>query len=212
MGVRKSRAKCLPATQAVELKPAKLEYFRNGGGTYPGFAFLRTWWEGDGPRAGIAERVLKKLSPGDDPDFGRALRYDVLLPSAAPSEYMDVEHLLARYDSTLPRYGRHAFAQVTITLDDTEPLHVAWERIRAYARSFTHRGLAVVLVLHAPSLALSSNAQHCHLIFPGRLLSSHGFGAAATALCSDSGHREAWELWQAHLATEGAAWFAREPA
>lgn len=44
------------------------------------------------------------------------------------------------------------------------------------------------------------NLPHCHLIVPARFLNSHGFGAAATALCSDPGNREAWQRWQQHLA------------
>ncbi|WP_298671500.1 hypothetical protein [uncultured Sphingomonas sp.] len=196
---KKTTAAPAPAAPTASPAQASLERFCDGGGTHEGFRFLRAWWQGDGPRPGIAGYVLKKLRPGDDPEFGRAARYDVLLPRAAPSEYMVPEHLLARYDEMLPLFARHAFAQITIDLDRSEPLHVGYERVRSYASSFTHSCHAVILVLHQPALALSANAPHCHLIIPARFLTAGGFGAAATALCSDPGHRSAWQAWQAHL-------------
>jgi hypothetical protein len=212
MAARKTKAQQAPAVPTTATEPATLKSFHDGGGTHSGFRFQRSWWQGSGPRAGIAERILKKLQPGDDPDHGRALKHDVLLPANAPSEYMVIEHLLERYDATLPRFGQHAYAQITIDLDPAEPLHVSWERVRRYARSFADTGLAVVLVLHAPSLALSANAAHCHLILPARFLTAHGFGAVASRLCSDPGHCDAWEAWQTHLTGDGQATATGEAA
>ena len=178
--------------------PATLKRYYDGAGPHPHFRFLRAWYDGDGQRGGIAETVLKKLKPGDDPHFGLATKYEVLLPASAPSEYMSVALLLERYDAVLPQFGVHAFAQITVDLSTDEPLHVFYERVRRYAHTFTAQGLAVVLVLHVPSAALSANLPHCHLIIPARSLTAHGFGAAATLLCSDVGNAQAWEAWQQH--------------
>jgi len=47
--------------------------------------------------------------------------------------------------------------------------------------------LAVLMVLHAPYLAGSSNDPHVHLLVPARRLGTNGFGLHARDVCSGNG-------------------------
>lgn len=189
------------ATTTLEAEatvPAVLRQFVNGGGDHADFDFTRYWWEGDGPRAGIAPWIEKKMRPGDDPDYGAAVDTSLVVPRRAPGDYWDIAHLLARFDETLPSFERHAFVQVKIGLPADEPLHVGAEKVRAFARRHfaIERRLAAIIVTHAPALAGSSNQPHVHVIVPSRELGPNGFGVTSYRLCSDSGQQEAWEAWK----------------
>lgn len=186
---------------------AELRCFINGGGMYPNFDFTRYWWASSENRPGIAPWVQKKLKPGSDPEFGQALRADLVLPKAASGDYMNLAFLLDRFDRTLPAYEQHAFVQMKFTLPGCEPLHVGWERVRAFALEYLagERGLAAVIVLHNPGVAGSGNAPHIHVIIPARQLTANGFGATDKGLCSDRGQEECWAAWQALMAKGGVA-------
>lgn len=186
---------------------AELRCFINGGGVYPNFDFTRYWWASSENRPGIAPWVQKKLKPGSDPEFGQALRADLVLPKAASGDYMNLAFLLDRFDRTLPSYEQHAFVQMKFILPGDEPLHVGWERVRAFALEYLagERGLAAVMVLHNPGIAGSGNAPHIHVIVPARQLTANGFGATDKGLCSDRGQEECWAAWQAFLEKGGVA-------
>lgn len=181
---------------------AELKHFSNGAGSQPGFYFQRQWWEGEGPRPGIAPWVEKKIRVGNDPTFGIAARFEVLLPRYAPGEYAMLSHLLARFDATLPAYERHALVQVKIELPSHEPYHVGYEVVRAFARKhFTvERAHPVILVAHLPGTAGSENKAHIHVIALSRELGPNGFGETSYRLCSDKGQADAWEAWLPFLA------------
>ncbi len=198
---RKRRASSSALATTTSLKSAELKQFSNGAGSYPGYQFTRYWW-GDGSRDGITPWVRKKIRPGGDPNFGYAAKCEVLLPADAPGDYADLDFLLDRFDRTLPPYERHAFIQVKVSLDPSEPWHAGYERVRAYARShFAHH--AVILVAHVPCTAgLDGNGSHVHCVVLSRRLGINGFGGACHHLCSDKGHADAWAAWKAHLALE----------
>lgn len=187
--------------------PAELRRFINGAGCHPDFDFMRYWWASSDNRPGIAPWIQKKLTPGSDPEFGQALRADLVLPKAASGEYMNLAFLLDRFDRTLPSYEQHAFVQMKFTLLGDEPLHVGWERVRAFALQYLagERRLAAVLVLHNPGVAGSGNAPHIHVIVPARQLTANGFGATDKGLCSDRGQEECWAAWQVLIGKGGAA-------
>lgn len=112
---------------------------------------------------------------------------------------MSLDHLLTRFDASLPVFERNAYAQVTIDLPRDAPLHLGWERVRSWARQHfpVERSLAAILILHAPHLALSANAPHIHVIVPARRLGANGFGEHARDVNSDEGHRDALGSWLA---------------
>lgn len=180
---------------------AVLRQFVNGGRDHADFDFTSYWWEGGGPRAGIAPWVEKKIRPGDDPRHGVACNVDLVLPRRAPGDYWDIAHLLARFDATMPAFERHALVQVKIGLPDHEALHVGADKVRAFARRHfaIERRLAAILVTHAPGIAGSSNQPHVHVIVPARELGPNGFGVTVHRLCSDSGQQEAWEAWKPYV-------------
>jgi hypothetical protein len=190
-----------PVRAMIAPPPAELKQFSNGGGSLPGLYFQRIWWEGDGPRPGISEWVMKKIFVGADPSFGTAARFEVLLPRYASGEYAVLTHLLARFDATLPAYMHHALVQVKIELPNHEPFHLGYEVVREFARQhFTiERAHPVILVTHLPGMAGSENKSHVHVIVLSRELGPNGFGEISTRLCSDRGQSDAWDAWQPYL-------------
>lgn len=182
---------------ATVIEQAELKSFGKGDAAHPGFSFTRYWWEGAGPRAGIAPWVHKKLNPGDDPTFGKAAKAEMLLPDGAPADYADLAFMLERFDRQQPSYERHVMIQVKLALPEDEPWHVGYERGRAFARShFCGRGFPVILVAHVPSVVgLEGRGSHVHCIVLARPLSINGFGGPSHRLCSDKGYAEALAAW-----------------
>ena len=171
---------------------------------HPDISFTRYWWEDRYNREGIEPWLRKKLYPGEDPIFGVAAKTEVLLPSTASSEYMQVGFLARRFDETLPPFQRHAMVQVKIFLERQEAWHIAYERVRSYAWAhFAHR-FPTILIAHIPAVAgLKGRGNHIHCVVLSRGLTVNGFTGACTALCSDTGYEEAIDAWQAHVAQEG---------
>ena len=196
------------ATNVVALKPAdapapaELKMFTHGDAVHPGFSFSRYWWAGEGPRAGIEPWVRKKLSPGEHPVFGRATRHEVLIPDGAPTEYADLDHLLSRFDRTLPPFERHAFIQVKLAL--STGWTAAYENVRAFARGHFAQALRhpVILVAHVPAKVSLGNAAHAHCIVPSRPLTLDGLGQTNHPLCSDKGYEAILAAWRRHRAAE----------
>ena len=180
--------------------PEQLSCFRAEAKDHPEFRYIRYFWKENGSKCGIESAVRAKLRPAGH----QAARYDVLLPTTAPGEYADLDHLLARYDSTQPSIERNAYAQFTIDMDPDVPVHAGWEQVRAWAMNYFVRQLqlAAVLVLHIPFLAGSSNPTHIHLLLPARRLGTNGFAFHARATCSDEGHKEALASWKLFIGQE----------
>lgn len=181
--------------------PAILKAFHHGTEDTENFGFSRFWWEGEGAREGIKTKVLKKFQPkpgsDGDPDAVTAARADPLIPLDAQADYMDVRHLLDRYDATLPMDETHAFVQVTLHFPDAVNMHGPWEEVRAFAMDHfvLERRLAVIMVLHAPSLAASGSKLHAHLLIPLRRLGALGWGEVERHLPNDRGRAEVHAAW-----------------
>jgi hypothetical protein len=187
---------------APAVAPAELKAFHHNDGLYPGFGFVRFWWEGDGPREGISAKVLKKFHPVADPDDEDAVtaaKTDLILPPDAQEDYRDVRHLLERYDAKLPPSEKHAYLQVTLSFPGATNVHGPFEEARAFAWEYmvAERRLATIIVAHAPFLAGSGNALHVHLIMPLRRLGPLGWGEMETWLQNDRGRSEVFEAWTA---------------
>lgn len=191
---------------AAAPSPATLKAFHHGTEATQNFGFSRFWYDGDGPREGIASRVLKKFQPvegsGDDPDAVTAARTDLVLPDDAQADYMDVRHLLARFDATLPFQETHAYVQVTLHFPGAVNLHGPWEEARAFAMNYfvRERRLAVIMALHAPNLAASGSFLHAHLLIPLRRLGPLGWGEVERHLPNDRGREETFAAWTAFRA------------
>jgi hypothetical protein len=202
---KKPAKKVAARTRAAAAVPAQLKAFHHSTDGTENFGFSRLWWDGDGPREGIASKVLKKFQPGigdhADPDAVTAARTDLLLPDDAQADYMDVRHLLGRYDATLPVHESHAFVQVTLHFPDAINMHGAWEEARAFAMGYfvlsPERRLAVIIVLHAPNLAASGSPLHAHLLVPLRRVGPLGWGEVERHLPNDRGREETFAAWTA---------------
>lgn len=179
--------------------PAEFKSFRSWDPDLPELSFTRYWYAGPGQRDGIAEWVRRKLKPGDHPRFGWAAKMEVLLPSAAPGDYADIEFLLDRFDDTLPPFESHIMVQVKIALDPAMPWHAGYEQVRAFARDHFAKRFPVILIAHVPGTAgLEGYGNHVHCIVLGRPLGIDGLGGTCHKLCSDIGYGQAMEAWRAH--------------
>ncbi len=61
-----------------------------------------------------------------------------------------------------------------------------------------------MLVAHVPGVAGAMNRSHVHAMVLSRALTINGMGSVNHRLCSDLGHTDAWEAWQASLAQQEA--------
>ena len=166
---------------------------------HPDFAFSRYWYKQQENREGVRSWLGKKLFPGEDPRFGYAAKYDVLLPLTAPGDLVRVGTLVDRFDDTLPPHEQHAMIQVKIMLDPEEAWHVGFERVRSYARAHFAPRFATILIAHIPAMGgLKGQGNHVHCGVLSRELSINGFGGACTTLCSDQGYEAALAAWREH--------------
>lgn len=116
---KKKAAQTAAPKEAAEVaqEPATLKAFHLGTDPSDSFGFSRFWWDGEGPRGGIASKVLKKFQPVPCPEGGTgitAARTDILLPCDAQADYMDVHHLLKLFDAKLPAGEKQAYLQITL--------------------------------------------------------------------------------------------------
>jgi hypothetical protein len=188
-------------TAEVASEPATLKAFHLGTDPSDSFGFSRFWWDGEGPREGIAGKVLKKFQPVPCPEGGTgitAARTDILLPCDAQADYMDVHHLLKQFDAKLPAGEKHAYLQITLRYPGAVNIHGPFEEARAFAwrHLVMERRLATILVVHAPFLAGSETSPlHVHLIAPLRRLGALGWGEMENRLQNDRGRADSHKAW-----------------
>lgn len=200
--------KVVEVTTSTVIELAELKSFGKGDAEHPGFSFTRYWWEGEGPREGIAPWIERKIRPGDDPRFGAAAKIEVMLHNSAPADYADLAFLLRQFDEKLPPYERHVMIQAKLALPPAEPWHAGYERARDFSRQhFVSQRLPVILVAHVPSVAgLDGYGSHVHCIVLSRRVGINGLEGACHRLCSDRGYADALAAWQAWVAAgENAA-------
>jgi hypothetical protein len=194
--------KVTPKSAAADSAPEKseLRLFHDGGGRHENFSFTRAYWASEGDRESISERINKKINVirSDAGEvLAKAAKVDLLLQPDAPQEYMDIDHLVRRYEETLPPHELNAFAQVTVRFPNAPNLHQPWEMVREWAKLHYATRVPVILILHAPHLSGSSNPGHVHCIALCRSLTIMGWSQIERAIASDAGQREAYESWTA---------------
>lgn len=166
------------------------------------FGYARVYWPlGPGERESMAPRILRKRRPaGAEATHDTAARVEVLLPPDAPQDYADPDFLVRHYESSLRADETVAFIQVTMRFEAAGNLHHPWEVARQWVRYFfidTH-AIPAMLILHAPHLANSTAAPHCHaLLFPRRA-SKWGWLETIRDLGSDAAARKALLSWTQH--------------
>jgi hypothetical protein len=192
------KAKVKPEAEVSPSDLVGIKLFHDGGGRHENFSFTRAYWPAEGERESIAGLIARKLHPVRSPDgenLGSAAKVDLLLPAAAPQEYIDIGHLICRYEATLPTHEPNAFAQVTIRFPGAINLHHPWEMVRAWVASFYADRVPVIMVLHAPHLAGSPNPGHVHCVVLPRRLGPLGWAEMERDIACDVGQREAYRSW-----------------
>lgn len=195
--VRKAVQTATAAMAHVEPAACELAMFVDGGGTFPRFKFIRYFFKGDGPRPSVRPLIDKKRQPGSDPKFGSAAKAEVLIPDDAATEYLDADHLAARFEATHQPWEPNALVQINFYAEPGQAPHALYERVRSFCRShFVSGGCPVFLALHVPSHAGHDNEAHCHAQILPRCLGSMGFGHWVRDLACDTGNRATYAAWQ----------------
>lgn len=175
----------------------------------PGFSYgvLRRQYRGrHNSAAEFCRRKLQPVPPVGDPSAVpwvlTAARAEVLLPSDADDRFADPRQLFTAVDENALDVEPALLTYMTMAFPRVQRLHHAWEAAREFAmdRFARARGLPVVVILHAPFMAGSSNSVHCHLLIAPRALTGLGLGAYEKALCCDAGQMIVHDEWLAHRA------------
>lgn len=170
----------------------------DGGGTMTAETFI-------GRRLFPVEKPKNFSQPWGEPT---AYKHDVLLPRGASDELRDPQRLCQSFDRECFGPIRDLVIIVTLRFPEAEMipqvmcLHEAWEVSRSFAlRRLCHdRGLAVVPVMHVPSMAARPGAPHVHLCIPARERLPSTWGKFTQPLASDQGRDlmdQEWMKWRA---------------
>jgi len=194
--VCKTATKAKPAAAAIEPPTCELACFQDGGGAFPNFKYFRYWWRGDGDRPSMIPLIEKKLRPGDDPKFGVAAKFDLLLPDAAPGDYLDLSFLLERYEERQQPWEPAAFVQLNFYPRDGQSALGLFEQVRSFCRAqFAMIGCPTIITLHVPAYAGHDNEPHCHAQILPRVLGPLGFAGWQRDLACDAGNRAIYSAW-----------------
>ncbi|HEX9965516.1 MAG TPA: hypothetical protein VGB04_11100 [Allosphingosinicella sp.] len=196
-----------PAAKAKTARPGlsphlflnPLGNFSNGSSSFS-FGVLRPQFNG---RQNTAEEFGRlKLHPVNAPapgqKFSPTCRFDVLLPTPAPDEWLDPQRLLAAFDSSALKWKNGILAYATFRFERAPRLHSMFEEVRRFAAErLLPRQVAVIIMQHAPHLVGSRNLPHCHLLVPIREITafSGGFGAYDELLMRDEAQQLIWDNW-----------------
>ena len=134
--------------------------------------------------------------PPPEPDAITAERVDVILPEGAEDQFARPLPFLKGCDEMQVNPG--ILVYLTIPTPDVNRMHHAWEKGRAFARILgDERGLATLLIQHAPGRISSPNQPHLHFLVCPRKTAKAGlvFGALDNELLYNDGARVLAERW-----------------
>ena len=134
--------------------------------------------------------------PPTEPDAITAERVDVILPDGAEDQFARPFPFLEGCDEMQVNPG--ILVYLTIPTPDVNRMHHAWEKGRAFARILAdERGLATLLIQHAPGRISSPNQPHLHFLVCPRKTAKAGldFGALDNELLYNDGARVLAERW-----------------
>ncbi|MCZ4266039.1 hypothetical protein O4G73_13105 [Erythrobacter sp. G21629-S1] len=145
----------------------------------------------------FGRRKLQPVQPPPtEPDAVTAERVDVILPDDAEDQFAKPLPFLEGCDKMQVNPG--ILVYLTIPTPDVDRMHHAWEKGRAFARILAEeRGLATLLIQHAPGRISSANQPHLHLLICPRKTTRAGlcFGALDKELLFNDGARALVERW-----------------
>ena len=173
-------------------------------GNYPNFTFGVLRREFRGRQNSVLEFARLKLHPINLPAPGApfsptAARWEVLLPPKAGDEYRDPQFLFSSFDKHPLETRNGILSYITFRFPDVDRLHVAFEKVRAFARAkfVLERQLPLLAVQHAPHLMGSPNPHHVHVLLLPRVLSGLGWGMPNDLLTSDQGQQAVYDEFRA---------------
>ncbi|MGZ0071772.1 hypothetical protein ACT9ST_08715 [Sphingobium limneticum] len=160
--------------------------------------------------AEFGRRKMQPIAPAGDPLSSpwrtTAERIDVVLPPGTDDSLVDAETILTRMDEHAVAHEKALLVYLTLPFENDDRLHMGWERCRDFARLIAReRGLASVLVLHAPGSIGAPHPPHCHLlIVPRTTRFGLRYGVYDDELTCDSGQTVIDEMWRRHIASDPA--------
>lgn len=205
MVLMSKRKKGTKMQNPLVIQRQELRGFRDGGGLFRNFSFIKWYWVGTGPRGSIASQIEKKLAPGSglggEPSDLEAAKSELLVPAFAPESYADLGLCLYSYDRSFSAAEANAYVQLTFTFPEAMNMHHCYEMVRAFIRAEIvdkpERNLPVVLILHKPQESGSLNDPHIHACALLRRVNQLGWCAYDRSLPTDQGNREIYEAWVA---------------
>ena len=145
----------------------------------------------------FGRRKLQPVQPPPtEPDGITAERVDVILPDGAEDQFARSLPFLEGCDEMQVNPG--ILVYLTIPTPDVDRMHHAWEKGRAFARILAdERGLATLLIQHAPGRISSPNQPHLHLLICPRRTAKAGlrYGGLDNELLYNDGARVLVERW-----------------
>ena len=145
----------------------------------------------------FGRRKLQPIQPPPtEPDAITAERVDVILPEGAEDQFATSLPFLEGCDEM--QVNPAILVYLTIPTPDVDRMHHAWEKGRAFARILAdERGLATLLIQHAPGRISSPNQPHLHLLICPRRTAKAGlrYGGLDNELLYNDGARVLAERW-----------------
>lgn len=145
----------------------------------------------------FGRRKLQPVQPPPtEPDAITAERVDVILPEGAEDQFATSLPFLEGCDEM--QVNPAILVYLTIPTPDVDRMHHAWETGRAFARILAdERGLATLLIQHAPGRISSPNQPHLHLLICPRKTAKAGlrYGGLDNELLYNDGARVLVERW-----------------
>ena len=120
----------------------------------------------------------------------------MILPDGAEDQFATSLPFLEGCDEMQVNPG--ILVYLTIPTPDVDRMHHAWEKGRAFARILAdERGLATLLIQHAPGRISSPNHPHLHLLICPRKTAKTGlrYGGLDNELLYNDGARVLVERW-----------------
>lgn len=145
----------------------------------------------------IRQKLHPVASEGGELWQPTAEGHDIVLPPFANDADRDILALAQRFDAAALPHKQSLLVYLTLRFPRDASLQRGWELGRAFAlRNLAlKRGLATVIVQHAPHRMGSPNPPHLHLMILPRTLTSLGFGVFDDSVTNDAGLEQLYGEW-----------------
>lgn len=178
--------------------PLFLWYPRQEDRTFLAGVLRKTYKAHTNTAFGFIRQKLHPVTPVNASDWDpTAEDYDIVLPPGAGDADKNIPVLAQRFDAAALPHKQSLLVYLTLRFPEDASLQRGWEVGRAFAfRNLAlKRGLATVIVQHAPHRMGSPNVPHLHLMILPRVLSGFGFGVFDDSITNDAGLQQLYDEW-----------------